>query len=152
VGTSSIAAKKIVHGLRCQGLPAFFLSSEDSLHGASGAVKAGDLFIAISNGGTSTAVNQSTKIAQERGAFVIAITADEGNPLAMIADSLVIVKVQQESDYIGFLATSSILCVIALFDAVCSVIMAEKNFTKEKFSRIHPEGKVGLDITKKDEE
>ena len=149
VGTSGVAAHKIVHSLRCQNLPAFFLSPGDALHGASGVIQPNDLYIVISNGGTSDTVNKSAKIAKEREAFVIAITGDCESELCRIADAKVLVKVEKESDYMGLLATSSILCVIALFDAVSSVIMSERHFTKEMFSHIHPEGKVGQVILKK---
>ena len=149
VGTSGIAANKIVHSLRCQNLPAFFLSPGDSLHGASSAIQPNDLLIVISNGGTSDTVNKTAKIAKERHARVIAVTANKESELARIADNIVFVKVEQESDCLGLLATSSILCVIALFDAICSVIMSEKHFSKEEFSHIHPDGKVGQMIAKK---
>lgn len=148
-GTSGVAARKIVHGLRCQEFSAHFLAPSDALHGASGAVRKDDLVIAISNGGTSDAVNKTVDIARQRGAHVIAVTAMSDSPLAAMADDLVIVDVEQESDYAGLLATASILCVIALFDAVISVIMAERNFSTEAFGRIHPDGRVGSTLADK---
>lgn len=146
VGTSGVAAQKIVHSLRCQQLPAHFLSPGDALHGAAGVIQTGDLVIVISNGGTSVTVNQTAEIAKKRGAKVVAVTAQKESPLSKIADNLVMVRVEQESDYAGILATASILCVIALFDAVISVIMAKQNFNTEGFYEIHPDGRVGHEI------
>ncbi len=148
VGTSGVAAQKIVHALRCQQYRAHYLSPGDALHGASGAVQKGDILIVISNGGTSDTVNTTARIAKDRGARVFAVTSREDSPLAVIADHLITVKVTQESDYAGLLATASILCVIALFDSMISVLQKERNFTREGFSQIHPSGKVGHDIMK----
>ncbi|MDC7245380.1 MAG: SIS domain-containing protein [Sphaerochaetaceae bacterium] len=147
IGTSGVAAQKIVHSLRCQQLPAHYLSPGDALHGASGVIQKEDLLIAISNGGDSETVNETCRIASARGAQTAAVTADRKNNLASIADIIVQVQVERESDYIGLLATSSILCVIALFDAIASVIMAERNFKPEEFAKIHPKGGVGHKLT-----
>lgn len=148
VGTSGVAAQKVVHSLRCQQLPAHFLSPGDALHGASGVIQSGDLLIVISNGGTSDTVNKTAEIAKTRGAEVLAVTAQKTSELAMIADDVLLVRVEHESDYAGLLATASILCVIALFDAVVSVIMAKRNFSAEGFSQIHPDGRVGHEISR----
>ncbi len=147
-GTSGVASQKIVHALRCQQFRAHYLSPGDALHGASGVIQPDDILIVISNGGTSDTVNATARIAKDRGARVFAVTAGSDSPLAAIADDIIEVKVSQESDYAGLLATASILCVIALFDAVISVIQKEKNFTREGFSQIHPSGKVGQEISK----
>ena len=151
VGTSGVAAQKVVHSLRCQQLPAHFLSPGDALHGAAGVVHSGDLLIVISNGGNSHTVNKTAEIAKKRGAQVLAVTAQKTSELAQIADDIVLVRVENESDHAGLLATASIICVIALFDAVSSVIMFERNFSKEGFSQIHPEGRVGFEISRTNE-
>ncbi|MBN2861111.1 MAG: SIS domain-containing protein [Sphaerochaetaceae bacterium] len=146
VGTSGVVAQKIVHALRCQQYPAHLLSPGDALHGASGVIQKDDLMIVISNGGMSETVNSSAIIAKDRGAVIYAVTSQEDSILATIADYLLLVEVNRESDYSGILATASILCVIALFDAIISILEEKRHFTIEKFSHIHPSGKVGKDI------
>ncbi len=51
-----------------------------------------------------------------------------------------------ESVASGILATASILCVIALFDAIIRIREEKRHCTLEDFSHIHPSGKVGKDI------
>lgn len=146
VGTSGVVAQKIVHALRCQQFPAHVLSPGDALHGASGVIQKGDLLIVVSNGGMSETVNTAATIAKERGAVIYAVTSQEDSTLAKLADHLLLVKVNRESDYSGILATASILCVIALFDAIISILEEKRQFTIQDFSHIHPSGKVGNDI------
>lgn len=145
-GVSGVAARKIVHAFRSQELPAFFLSPADALHGASGVIQKDDLFIVISNGGKSKEINLLTNIAKKRGAVVLSVTSDPDSELGKMSDELLIISVQQESDSLNLLATASINCVIAVFDAICRVIMVERHFTKQNFAIIHPEGRVGEQI------
>jgi D-arabinose 5-phosphate isomerase GutQ len=142
-GTSSIAAQKIVHSLRCMQFPSYFLDPLDALNGAAGSVRNKDLVIVISNGGETRDVNLFARIAGERGAYVYAVTKSKDCELAGIADAVFIVSVEHESDAEDLLATASISCVIAVFDAVGSILQTERHFTKQQFAHIHPEGKVG---------
>lgn len=58
-------------------------------------------------------------------------------------------KISKEADDFNLLATSSIIVLIAIFDAVIITIMKEKGFSKEDFSLIHPGGAVGRKLTGK---
>lgn len=142
-GTSGVAARKVVHTFRCQEIPAYFLSPIDALHGASGSIQSGDMLIGISNGGATKAVNDIVTIAKGRGAVIIGVTADLSSELAELSDTVLHISVEQESDASNLLATASISCIIAAFDAIGSVIMKEKHFSPDSFAQIHPEGKVG---------
>jgi D-arabinose 5-phosphate isomerase GutQ len=143
-GTSSIAAQKIVHSLRCMEFPSYFLDPLDALNGAAGSVQNKDLVIVISNGGETRDVNLFARIAGERGAYVYAVTKSQDSELAGIADEVFIISVEHESDAEDLLATASISCVIAVFDAIGTVLQTERHFSKQRFAYIHPEGSVGL--------
>lgn len=148
-GTSGTAALKIVHSFRCQELPAFFISAEDALHGASGAVQERDLVFVISKGGESKSINKFAEIAKQRGAVVVGITNEKKSTLGQLSDEIMLLNVKQESDSLNLLATSSHLCVVSLFDAICRVIMVERGFSGESFLYIHPEGEVGSKLAHK---
>ena len=48
------------------------------------------------------------------------------------------VKISRESDDFNMLATSSILAIIALFDAIAVAITRIKGIQREQFAIIHP--------------
>ena len=108
VGTSGVVAQNIVHALRCQQYRVHMLSPGDALHSANGVIQKGDLMIVASNGGMSETVNKSAAIAKERGAVIYAVTLQGDSTLAAIADHLLLVEVNRESDYSGILATDTV--------------------------------------------
>lgn len=46
--------------------------------------------------------------------------------------------VQREADPLNMLATTSIMLVIAIFDAACACLMSESGYTKETLLAVHP--------------
>ncbi len=143
IGTSGAAARKIAHSLSCIDIPSMYLSPGDAAHGASGMIKPDDILILISKGGRSEEINKLVSIAHTRGAKAVAVTESKQNELAEMSDMVLVLCVERESDQAGILATASTLVVIAAFDAVCNVIMAEKGFSGKDFLTIHPGGDVG---------
>ena len=143
VGTSGAAAKKIAHSLCCIERPACFLSPGDAVHGALGAVQAGDPVILISKGGgTKEIVNLLPSLRTKR-AFIIAVTEKEDSLLARSADLILKIRIEREADEFNMLATTSTMAVMAVFDAVCIALMTYTNYTREQFAVIHPSGAVG---------
>ncbi len=151
-GTSGIAARKLVHTLRCQDISSFYLAPSDALHGASGAIRESDSLIAVSNGGETKEVNAVVQIARNAGAKTVAVTADARSELAMLSDHLLQIVVEKESDTSNLLATASINCVIAAFDAIGCVIMQEREFSLRRFAQTHPAGRVGRVLNDQDKE
>lgn len=147
VGTSGAAASKIAHSLACVDIPAIALSPADALHGGAGSIRPGDLLILISKGGASREINDLAPIARHRGAMTVAVTEAPTTPLAALCDLTLVVSVTAESDTSGFLATASTIAVIAVFDAVCTVIESERGFSIGEFRTIHPGGAVGAKLT-----
>lgn len=56
--------------------------------------------------------------------------------------------VKQEIDPLNMLATTSIVLVLALFDAICACLMARTGFSKETLLAVHPGGDVGMALRK----
>jgi len=143
VGTSGAAARKIAHSLCCIERPAFFLSPADAVHGGLGAVQPGDVAILISKGGGSTEILGMVPSLKTKKVSIVAVTENEGSPLAHAADLLLRVGVEREADEFNMLATTSTMAVVAAFDAACIALMAYTGYTREQFSVIHPSGAVG---------
>lgn len=142
-GTSAQAARKIAHTLCCIGCPAFFLPPSDALHGGLGAVGKEDVLVLISKGGYTKEINEMITPARQSGTAVLMVTENADGEAAASCDLVLKIKVREEPDRFNMLATASTLAVIAVFDAICIALMEEKQYTKEHFYRIHPEGGVG---------
>jgi len=142
-GTSGVAARKIAHSLSCVERPALFLSPADAPHGALGALQPGDIAILVSKGGGTVELVNLLPALKARKAFLIAVTENEGSPLAESCDLLLKVKVEREADTWDMLATTSTLAVVAVFDAVCIALIDLTGYTREEFLVIHPHGAVG---------
>lgn len=141
-GTSAAAAKKISHTLNCVGCPSLFMEPSDAVHGGLGVVEEEDVVILVSKGGETKEINELLPAIKEKNT-IIAVTE---NPVSMIAKKssiLLQMPVVEEPDPFHMLATSSIMAVIAVFDAICINIMEQKAYSKKEFARIHPGGAVG---------
>lgn len=148
-GTSGEAAKKIAHTLSCIECPSLFLSPSDAVHGGLGVVQKGDVVILISKGGETMELNSMVDVVKRKQSTLIGVTENEKSTLAKKSDIFLKVKVSKEADAFNLLATASIVSIIAIFDAIISVIMTEKKYSKKEFALIHPGGAVGKKLTGK---
>jgi len=147
-GTSNAVAKRFAHLLACSGMAAVFLHPGDSLHGASGAVRADDTVVLISKGGKTAEVNRFAAIVKERGAKIVVFTEAPESELGRMADAIVRVAIPADSDPFGMVATSSSLANAAVADAICETVLHELGYTREAFAATHPGGAVGERIRK----
>ncbi|MBK0417446.1 SIS domain-containing protein [Leucobacter sp. CSA1] len=143
-GTSGIMAERLAHLLAVAGTPAFYLPSQDALHGGMGAVTPGDYVIAFSKGGRSAELTQLVSRLVERGVAVTAVTESPDSPFAEAATRTVVVTTDPaEADLGGLIATGSTLVAGAWGDALTGTLMALSGFSWEEVVRIHPAGIVG---------
>lgn len=142
-GTSAAAGKKIAHTLSCVERPALFLEPSDAVHGGLGVVQSDDIVILLSKGGATAEISNLIAPCKTKKAFVIGVTENDDSVLAKESDLYLKVQVKSEADSTGMLATSSIMGVIAVFDAIAICAAEKTGFSKEKFGVIHPGGAVG---------
>ncbi len=145
-GTSGIAAKKIAHTFNCMGRPAVFLDPFEGLHGGLGLVRSADIIILLSNGGETEEINQLIPVCKSKGAMLIAVTGNMSATLAKQADTVLKVNAGREADPFDLFATSSIIAILAVFDAISICVMEKTNYTKEDFAAVHPGGAVGKSL------
>jgi D-arabinose 5-phosphate isomerase GutQ len=143
MGTSGATGRRIAHMLACGGTAAHFVHPADALHGGLGAVRPGDAVIALSRGGDSDEVNQFCRLAQARGASIIAMTREMDSPLAQLSDCILPVRTSPDSDPGGLMAGGSSIAAGAIGDALAVVLMRLRSYTYEDFEHSHPGGSVG---------
>ncbi|MDR9890711.1 SIS domain-containing protein [Pseudenterobacter timonensis] len=146
VGTSGIAARKIAHMLACVERPAIYLNATDAAHGDLGFLGADDLVIMISRGGNSDELTRLLPGVAAKNVPLISVTENGDSAIARAARLVISTGVKQEADPLNMLATTSIMLVIAIFDAACACLMSESGYSKETLLSVHPGGDVGLTL------
>ncbi|KAA6044472.1 MULTISPECIES: SIS domain-containing protein [Pantoea] len=143
VGTSGIAARKIAHMLACVEQPAVYLSATDAAHGDLGFMRSNDLMILISRGGNSEELTRLLPTLKTKGVTIISVTENPDSAIARAATLVVKTHIQREIDPLNMLATTSIVLVLAVFDALCGNIMLRNGFDQKRLLNVHPGGNVG---------
>ncbi|MGY0160884.1 SIS domain-containing protein [Edwardsiella tarda] len=146
VGTSGIAARKVAHMLACVERPAIYLSATDAAHGDLGFLRAEDLVILISRGGNSDELTRLLPTLLAKGVTLIAVTENPDSAIAQAAQLTLATGVQREIDPLNMLATTSIILVLALFDAACACLMQRSGYDRRALLAVHPGGDVGLSL------
>lgn len=148
VGTSGIAARKVAHMLACVEQPAIYLNATDAAHGDLGFLGPQDIIILISRGGNSDELTRLLPTLQHKQVQIISVTENEQSAIAQVSALVLKTHVKQEIDPLNMLATTSIVLVLALFDAICACLMARRGFTKQALLAVHPGGDVGIELRK----
>ncbi len=143
LGKTGLIGAKISATLSSTGTPSFFLHAADSLHGDSGSLRSGDLLIAISNSGETAEVVQIAKLAQSLGCKVIAMTRAPESSLGKVADVVLQLSYEKESDPLNMAPTTSTILALATGDALASAMIAYRGFSKVDFQVRHPGGALG---------
>lgn len=147
-GSSGIAVKKFAHSLCCIERNGYFLSPAEAVHGGLGCVKHDDAVVLASRGGKTSELIPIAEAAKKKGAKLITITENKQAQLAQAADVVLKLEIEEESDPLNIMATSSFIAMAALFDAMLAAIMVKTDYRLEQFALIHPGGAVGKRLNK----
>lgn len=142
-GSSGIAAKKFAHSLCCIERGAMFMPPCEAVHGGLGGLKREDALVMVSRGGKTAELLPVIDVCRKKDATLIAVTENLASPLAQAADIVLALRIGRESDKYNFMATSSFVATIAIFDALLAALIEETDYTREMFGLIHPGGAVG---------
>lgn len=146
VGTSGIAARKVAHMLACVERPAIYLNPTDAAHGDLGFLSPDDLVIMLSRGGNSDELTRLLPGLAARNVPLVSVTENPDSEIASASRLVISTGVQREADPLNMLATTSIILVLAIFDAACACLMSESGYSKETLLAVHPGGNVGLTL------
>jgi D-arabinose 5-phosphate isomerase GutQ len=127
-GNSGAVARKIAYSFCCVDIPTVFQTPGEGFHASTGLIQQGDLLIAISRGGDSTDVIEQMKMARQKNAKIVAVTANPASTMALIADCMLRVPIDRDIDIHDYLDTSSMLAMIAVFDAVALALQPNSGF------------------------
>ncbi|MEW6680894.1 MAG: KpsF/GutQ family sugar-phosphate isomerase [bacterium] len=143
VGKSGIIASKLASTLASTGTPAFFLHPTESLHGDIGMATKDDLFIIISNSGSTEEIKGLIPSIKRLKIKLIALCGKKGSFLAKNADVFIDVSVKKEACPFGFIPTASTTAALAMGDAIAICLLEKKGLTPDAFALLHPAGALG---------
>ncbi|MCL2158963.1 MAG: SIS domain-containing protein [Oscillospiraceae bacterium] len=148
-GHSGIACRHFAHSMCCIERPARFIAPGEALHGGSGFLQAGDVFVAASRGGKTAELIPMIEIARKKNVSVITITENLDSAMARLSDVVLPMSIKKEADRGNLQGTSSFVALSAVFDALQVATIEETGFCGElQFGLIHPGGAVGQKLNK----
>lgn len=145
-GKSGHIARKIAGTLASIGVPAFFITPNDMLHGELGVLNCQSVLVLISRSGMGDQLELVASSAIGLNVKTIGVFGDPAAPLASQVDIFVDASFSAEADDHGYLPTTSAIVALALGDALAVTLMAIKGFSPSDFLRTHPEGALGRRI------
>ncbi|GGD72574.1 arabinose 5-phosphate isomerase [Lacimicrobium alkaliphilum] len=143
MGKSGQIGRKIAATLASTGTPSFFMHPGEAYHGDLGMIAREDVFIAISNSGETEEVLKLLPFLKDNGNFLIGLTGRQDSTLAIAADAVLNVEVDQEACPLQLAPTSSTTATLAMGDALAVTLMKARDFQPEEFARFHPGGNLG---------
>ncbi len=143
IGKSGHVARKIAATLASTGTPAFFMHPAEASHGDLGMVTRDDVFVALSNSGSTEELVRIVPLIKRQGARMIAMTGRPDSLLANLADVHLDAGVEREACPLNLAPTASTTAALALGDALAIALLDARGFSPEDFALSHPGGALG---------
>ena len=143
IGKSGLVARKISATFSSVGIPSFFCDPAQALHGDMGQIEKRDILIIFSYSGNTAELNNMLKYANRFRIKIIGVASRPDSILLKASDIKLILPKVKEADPTGMVPTSSTSITLLLGDCLATTVMAQRNFSKEKFKIFHPGGNIG---------
>ena len=143
IGKSGHIAKKISSTLSSIGSSSFFIHPAEANHGDLGMITKDECLILISNSGETVELFNLIVHSQKLKVPIISITSERKSTLAKKSDVFLEIPKNIEACPLELAPTSSTTSSLVLGDALAIALLEKNDFTKKKFSALHPGGKLG---------
>jgi len=148
LGKSGYIAMKTAATLSSTGTPSIFIHATEALHGDMGVINSKDVIIIYSNSGETQEIIKLVPLLKIIKCKIIAITGNKKSQLAKYSDIVLDASVTKEACPFNLAPTSSIICALAISDALALTVSSQKKFTMKDFAKTHPEGSLGKKLLK----
>jgi len=148
IGKSGHIANKIAATLSSTGTPSHFIHATEASHGDLGAIKMNDCILAISNSGQTHELNDILNYAKRFNIPLLSISSNKKGILHNKSDYSIILKKPQEACPLNLAPTSSTTMALVMGDAIAITLLKMRGFKLANFSKFHPGGNIGKDLTK----
>lgn len=143
IGKSGHIAKKISSTLSSIGSSSFFIHPAEANHGDLGMITKDECLILISNSGETVELFNIILHSKKLKVPIISITSERKSTLAKKSDVCLEIPKNIEACPLELAPTSSTTSSLVLGDALAITLLEKNDFTKKKFSALHPGGKLG---------
>jgi len=148
LGKSGYIAMKTAATLSSTGTPSIFIHATEALHVDMGVINTKDVIIIYSNSGETEEIIKLVPLLKIIKCKIIAITGNKKSQLAKHSDIVLDAYVTKEACHYNLAPTSSIICALAISDALALTVSSQKKFTMKDFAKTHPEGSLGKRLLK----
>ena len=148
IGKSGHIGKKIASTFSSIGCPSFFIHPSEANHGDLGMISNKETIILISNSGETVELFNIILHCQKLNVPIIAVTSNKDSTLAKKCTVLLEIPKNIEACPLELAPTSSTTVSLVLGDALAVTLLKKNDFTKQKFSELHPGGKLGRMLLK----
>ncbi len=143
IGKSGHIARKLAATFASTGTRSFFVHPAEASHGDLGMVAPDDVFLCLSNSGSTEELVRIVPLIKRQGARLIAMTGSPDSALARWADVHLSTSVEREACPMNLAPTASTTAALALGDALAVAVLEARNFSPDDFARSHPGGALG---------
>lgn len=143
MGKSGHIANKLAATFASTGTPSFFVHPAEASHGDLGMITSVDVFLCLSNSGTTEELVRIVPLIKRQGARLIAMTGNPTSELAQIADIHLNASIEREACPLNLAPTASTTAALALGDALAVAVLEARSFSPDDFARSHPGGALG---------
>jgi arabinose-5-phosphate isomerase len=149
VGKSGLIGRKIAATFSSIGLPSVFLHPVEALHGDIGIADSDDVAILLSKSGSTEEIVKLLPFLKTRSLKIISIVGNLDSYLARHSDVVLNSFVNEEACNLNTVPTNSTTATLVIGDALAVSYMKLKNVTHSDFSKQHPLGQLGRNLTLK---
>ena len=146
IGKSAIIAQKIVATMNSTGTTAVFMHAADAIHGDLGIVREGDVVVILSKSGETPEIKMLVPLIKLRGNKIVAMVGNRQSYLALQADFILDVTVDEEAIPGSLAPTSSTTAQLVMGDALALILMRCRGFSTDDFAKFHPGGALGKQL------
>jgi arabinose-5-phosphate isomerase len=146
MGKAGQIANTFATTLCSTGSPAFFLHPSEAQHGDLGMIQQGDAVIVFSNSGKTREIIELIDLIHNLGYgnYIFAIVGSISEDISLkCADYLQFGPVEEICP-LGLTPTTSTTCMSVISDLIVVGLMESKKFTRERYSKLHHSGYLGL--------
>lgn len=143
MGKTGIIARKISATLASTGTSSIYLHPAEAIHGDLGMVSEKDVVMMISNSGESQELIEILPYFRTHENKIICLTGAPHSTLAQSSQVLIDIGVPRNMEPLGLVPMASTTAALSMGNAICTIILQQKNFKKSDFALRHPGGFIG---------
>ncbi len=151
MGKAGLIGRKLSATLSSTGAPSHFLHPGEAFHGDLGAIRPGDVVLALSYSGETEEIKRVLAPISSRNVPIISIVSSRVSSLGRASTAVLEIGKIEEADALRLAPSSSAAAMLAVGDALALAVSREKGFRSEDFARFHPGGSLGRQLSRVDD-